>query len=350
MLKRVRLLLILAAVLSLALVTTTQAQGTLTAGTPVEGTYAGEDQVYTFNATRGQLLLISMNSEVMDSTVAIGQGGNEIADDDDSGGDDNALLAFVVQADGDYDIIAGAWFWNEGDEGAYTLQVDVVEPTMASYGTAVTLTPADAETRFVYTVFEAAADDVVNVWVDTADGNDDADLSVALMGVDGQEIESDDDDWYGRNALIRRVVLPDAGLYLVRVSEAFRDEPLLGPVNVNVEQTERLFLTPEPQELVMGDAEGQKGTEVYFIDAEVGKTYRIIVTIQPFPDEDAGIEMELFDTAFFFDPYIETRHGVGLTWDYTAQSTGQVRLDVHPNFFGRDISAINYTIAMEVME
>ena len=136
----------------------------------------------------------------------------------------------------------------------------------------------------------------------------------------------------------------------MRVRERKSGNFLTVPAGVMIESTERLFLNPEPQELIMGDAEGQKGTEVYFVDVEAGTTYRFIVTVQPFPDEDAGIEMELFDTEFFFDPFIETRHGVGLTWDYTAQASRQIRLDVHPNFFGRDISQINYTIALEVVE
>ncbi|MEO0562889.1 MAG: hypothetical protein AAF125_12335, partial [Chloroflexota bacterium] len=92
------------------------------------------------------------------------------------------------------------------------------------------------------------------------------------------------------------------------------------------------------------------GTEVFFIDATPGTTYRFIVTIPSFPDDTAGIEMELLDTAFFFEPNIETMHGTGLVWEYTAQATNQIRLDVHPNFFGTDISLIEYTIAMEVVE
>jgi len=338
---------LLVALIVLAIPVVGGAQDALTPGTPVSGEYTGEPVVYTLDATRGQLLLISMTAEEMDSVVGIGQGGEEWVSDDDGGGDDNSLLSYVVQEDGTYEVFARASFWSEGDPGAYELSVEVVDPTVAAYGEAVTLSPADAETRWVYTVFEAAADDVVHVWTETTGTEDPDDLVAELIGTDGLEIERDDDDWYGRNSLIRRVVLPEAGLYLVRVRPASSNDFITADAQVTVEQTERLFLSPEPQELVLGDAQGEKGTEVFFIDATAGTTYRISVTIEPFPDEDAGIEMELFDTQFFFDPYLETRHGVGAVWDYTAQADGQIRLDVHPNFFGTDISQINYTIAME---
>ena len=350
MMKRISIWFVLAMMVSLALASTSFAQETITPGTPIEGEYAGEAQVYNLEAVRGQLLLITMNSNELDSVVGIGQGGEEFASDDDSNGDDNSLLAYVVKADGTYEVTARASFWSEGDEGAYTLNVEVVDPTIAEYGVPVTLTPEGEETRFVYTVFEAAADDVVHVWVETTDNSSDSSLYASLVGVDGEEIENDDSDWHDNNALIRRVVLPEAGLYLVRVRESNSRNFLTIPAQVMVEQTERLFLTAEPQELVLGDAEGQKGTEVYFIDAEAGVTYRFTVTIPPFPDDDGGIEMELLDTAFFFAPSIETLHSVGLVWDYTAQSSRQIRLDVHPNFFGRDISRIDYTIAMEIIE
>jgi hypothetical protein len=121
-------------------------------------------------------------------------------------------------------------------------------------------------------------------------------------------------------------------------------------VTVSVEATEQITLAAEPQELVMGDAEDFHGTEVYTLDVEAGKTYRFIVTIEPLPDEEGGINMVLFNTSFFFDPEIEVQHSTGLTWDFLAHASGTVTVDVHPNFFGQDISSINYTIAMEIIE
>jgi hypothetical protein len=334
-------------VLSLSFAAVGMAQDTITPGTPIEGTFAGEEMVYTLQATTGQLLIASLSSEEFDPEVYVGQAGATITSDDDSGGDDNALLPYVVQADGTYEFTVDSW--SSDAAGAFTLQVDVVDPTMLPFGETITMTPPDAETLFMYGVIEATADTVVHVNASTTNPEGEDDMLVELIGTDGAEIERDDDDGSDDNALIRRVVLPNNGLYLVKVSSYGRDDFIMDPVEVLVEQTERLFLSEEPQAMVLGDAEGQIGTEVFFIDMEAGTTYRIIVTIPSMPDDDVGIEMELFDTEFFFDPYLETRHTTRTVWEYTAGRTGQVRLDVHPNFFGRDISQIDYTIALEVL-
>lgn len=335
----------LVAALLLSVAVVGLAQDAITPGTPIEGIYEGEPQTYTLQATTGQLLIARLSSEEFDPEVAIGQAGATITSDDDSGGDDNALLAYVVQNDGTYEFTVDAW--SSDTAGAYTLLVEAVEPTMLPLGETVTLTPPDAETLFMYGVIDASADTVVHINATTTNPDGEDDMLIELIGTDAAEIERDDDDGPGNNALIRRVVLPNDGLYLVKVSSFGRDDFLLDPVEVLVEPTERLFLSAEPQEVVLGDAEGQIGTEVFFIDAAAGTTYRIIVTIESMPDEDVGVDMKLFDTEFFFDPYLETRHTTRVVWEYLAGSTGQIRLDVHPNFFGTDISQINYTIALE---
>lgn len=333
--------------LALSFAAVGMAQDTITPGTPVEGTYADEEQVFTLNATAGQLLIITLSAEEFDPRVELGIDGSFVTGDDDSGGDDNALLPYVVQADGTLELTVAAW--SSGSAGAFTLAVDAVEPMMLVPGEAVTMTPPDAETLFMYGVIEATADTVVHISANTTNPQGEDDMLVELVGTDAEEIERDDDDGPDRNALIRRVVLPDDGFYLVKFSSFGRDDFIIDPFEVSVESSERLFLSEEPQALVLGDAEGEIGTEVYFIDVEAGSTYRVVVEIEAMPDEDAGVEMKLLDTEFFFEPYMEARHMTRVVMEYTAGRTGQVRLDVHPNFFGRDISQLNYTIALEVV-
>jgi hypothetical protein len=43
------------------------------------------------------------------------------------------------------------------------------------------------------------------------------------------------------------------------------------------------------------------------------------------------------------------QHAVAASWDFIPNSSGTIRLVVHPNFFSNDLTAINYTIAMEVV-
>jgi hypothetical protein len=322
------------------------AQDTVTFGEATELDYEAEPLVYSLEASAGQLIIVLMQSEDFDAFLAIEQDGNELATDDDSGGYPDALLAYVAQEDGSYDIVAKSYF-ADSDEGAFTLTIDVIDPESVNQGGSVTLEAGADGAMAMYSVFEAAAGDVVDVWAASAT---DEDVEVTLFGVDGGQIEADDDDGAGNNALIRRVVLNDDGLYLVKVEHSFSDTLLLEAVDVTIDSTEQLFLSTDPQELILGNAEGQKGTEVYTVDVSAGTTYRFIVTIESMPDDEGGIVMELLGTSFFFDPELEVQHSVGVTWDFLAAASSTIRLDIHPNFFGRDISSIDYTIAMEVIE
>lgn len=338
----VLLFLTLAMILMLGFIVSAQ---DVTLGEAMEGQFSGEPVVYSIDASAGQLIIAAMQSDDIDSQVSIEQDGKELASDDDGGGWPNALLSYVVQEDGSFNILAKDSSYTPG-EGAFTITIDVLDPVVASMDEAVNL-EVDAEgSQAVYTVFKAAAGDVVNVLAGSAGEED---VEVTLYGVDAQVIETDDDDGPGDNALLRRVVLHDDGLYLVKVNQSY-DDPLLENVNVTVESTEQLFLSSEAQDLVLGDAEGFYGTEVYTLDVEAGKTYRFIVTIEPMPDEEAGINMELLNTSFFFDPELDVQHSTGVTWDFLAHATNTITVDVHPTFFGTDISSIHYTIALEVIE
>jgi hypothetical protein len=126
--------------LLMALALGVSAQEAISPGTAVEGNYDGSAVTYSIDASAGQLLIISMMSEDLDSFIRVEQNGAELATDDDGGGYPNALLAFVVPADGSYDIVADQAFGS--DSGAFTLQVDVTTPTMIEAGGSVVLEPA----------------------------------------------------------------------------------------------------------------------------------------------------------------------------------------------------------------
>jgi hypothetical protein len=339
---RLGVLLVILALMMVGITAT--AQEAITPGTPVAGEYTGDDVSYDLKASAGQLLIISLESEDFDTRVGIRSGDMELASDDDGGGGSNSLLAYVVQEDGSYTVTVGAFFF-DADTGAFTLNVDVVDPTIVDMDGSVTLEPSAEGSMNLYAVFNGAAGDVVDITARTV--GEEEDIRIELYGTDAVSIDSDDDDGPGDDALLRRVVLPSDGLYLVAVRNSWSDTPMLEGVDVSVTSTEQLFLSPDDQALVLGDADGQVGTEVYTIDAEEGVTYTFFVTIESMPDDDVGISIEILDSNFFFDPVLETRHMTAVAWSWLSNTTGQVRLDVHPNFFGTDIEVINYTISME---
>lgn len=307
--------------------------GELTPGTPVEGTLAGDPDVYSLSLTEGQLVIISMESEEFDTRVTLkDSSGAEVGTDDDSGESTNALLAFVAQGDDTYSVEAGSFF---SGEGAYTLTATLLEPSEVAAGSPVTLA-ASGELQ-VYAIYRGTAGEVVDIRA-TSVGEDDID--VAFNGVNEGEIDRDDDDGPGRNALLRRVVLPADGLYLIKSTSLF-DDPFTADVEIAVDSTEQLFIDATPIDVTLSDDD--LGTEVFTFEASAGTVYRIIATSV----NGTGIKMELLDTDAFFTPDIESGDAVRVSWDYRASVGGTFRIDVHPSFFSEGDT---YQIWVEVVE
>lgn len=327
-------LLIVAGILLASQLGSVQAQGeAITPGTPIAGVLSGSEMGFTLDASAGQLMIVSLEADAFDATLTVQDAsGVELASDDDGGEGSNSLLAYVAQADGGFQIIVSGWGDASGD---FTLSAEVIDPAVVEIGGTASLAPEGRPN--VYAVFSGTVDSVVDVRA-TSLGDDD--LRISLVGVDGLEIESDDDDGPGRNPLVRRVVLPADGLYLISASAIFDEIPTAN-VDVTVEATERLFIDATPQDLSLSDDD--LGTEVYTFEAAVGTTYRIIVTSA----NGTGISLDLLDTDAFFTPDVDAGDATRVSWDYLATVSGLFRLDVHPSFFSDgDV----YQISVEVVQ
>lgn len=85
---------------------------------------------YVFKATAGQALVITMSSVDLDAYLSIKDPtGQEVADDDDSGEDGDAIVTFTPKSSGDYTIIASDSIGLEGD---YDLELSVSTPKPAA--------------------------------------------------------------------------------------------------------------------------------------------------------------------------------------------------------------------------
>lgn len=324
------------------------AQDAIEPGTTIDGEYTGEPQEFTFSATAGQLLIIAMDSEDFDPLVRLMLAGEEIASDDDSGGSLNSLLVLVAPEDGDYSIMTDTFFF-EGEVGVYSLSLDVVDPVMVAVGETVTLEPGAEGALQLYAVLDAAAGTVVDIAASVPESDDEEDIRLLLNDPRGEEIDRDDDDGPARNALLRRLELLSDGLYLITVEHAFSDTLVTQPVELSVTEMEPLPLTDTPMEVTLGDARGQVGTEILTFDATAGTTYRISATIEPVPEEEVGIQMEILDTGTFFPPELEVSDTTYAAWDFTPAADGTYRLDMHINFFSDDLPEVNYTMMIEEM-
>ncbi|MEC4868286.1 MAG: trypsin-like peptidase domain-containing protein [Jaaginema sp. PMC 1078.18] len=98
---------------------------------PIRGTLAQGDNVlavdnsyfdvYAFEGRAGMTVDVQMNGQGLDPyLILIGPGGQEIAQDDDSGGNYNARIRAVLPVDGSYLIVANSY--QGGESGTYSLQ------------------------------------------------------------------------------------------------------------------------------------------------------------------------------------------------------------------------------------
>lgn len=183
---------------------------------------------YRFPGRQGDRIDIRLNSDDFDPVLYVGrisQGGGfeELAVNDDGGGDLNSLVRFTVPEDGDYVIRAAAY--SSGGEGPYVLSLADSPPPPVLAPLAVgdeiegrldddALQDAD-EIGYVGYVFEAR----VGQRVVFAMSSDDFDSYVELgrEGAAGYEVIAHDDDGAGRGLDARLVhTFAEGGRHEVR--------------------------------------------------------------------------------------------------------------------------------------
>jgi uncharacterized protein YdeI (BOF family) len=211
---------------------------TLPAGqsTTVQGSIQGatSEVRYTFEAQAGDIIDIQMvrtSGELDPLLILYGVNGQEIARDDDSGGELNAHISGVpLPATGTY-TIAATRFAFLTSEGSFSLTLTLVGST----GAAPQLVPVEAaptntiaygesvqgniagQTPDVRYTFTGQAGDVVDIRMNRT-GDGDLDPVLTLLGPNGQEVASDDDGGGSRNAYIRNVTLSVTGVYTIVAS------------------------------------------------------------------------------------------------------------------------------------
>ncbi|MBN2303526.1 MAG: hypothetical protein JXQ72_03565 [Anaerolineae bacterium] len=307
--------------------------GPLTPGVPVEGTLAGSPVSYTIDLGAGQVLSASLVSDAFDAILVVGDAaGTELARDDDGGEGTNSLLTFVAQTDGTYTLAAQSW--SSDAAGAYTLTANIITPVKATVGETVILEPDGS--GMLYAMFSGTANQVLNIY---ATSQADEDIRLVLYGVDGQELDNDDDDGPGYNPYLRRLVLPADGLYLVAISSY--SDAIAGAAELGIESTERLYLSADPQTVFLNDE--ALSTEVFTFEVVAGTTYRMVIT----SESGDGIRLELGGTGEFFNPSLDVDTAARVSWDYQATFNGLLELIAHVSFFG---DGGNYTFAVEPVQ
>jgi hypothetical protein len=306
--------------------------GTLVPGTPIEGTLSGGPATYTLNLSAGQLVMITLESEIFDPILIVNDtSGNQLARNDDGPSGRGSLLAFISPTDSAYAVVVDGWDLN----GAYTLTASTPTANQVEVGGSVSLSPDGAAP--LYIIFTGTAGMVVNV---AATSQAEEDTKLKLYGPDIQMLAENDDDGPGRNPSLRRVQIATDGPYLLEVTSVF-GEDLTANVDVTVESAELLILSETPQSVSLSP-EGL-GMEIFDFEAAAGTTYRFIVTMA----NGNGVNLSLENTGDFFSPTLDAGSGARVAWDYVAPVSGNLRLIVHPTFFG---DGDDYQISLEVVQ
>ncbi len=180
--------------------------------------------LYRFTGRAGQRVAISLKADDFDSFLELFDANhNSLATDDDSGGELNARLTFVLPDDGDYLIEARGF---SDAEGRYDLKVEEVAPppppVALSFGQTVQGElkqggAMDDEGR-LYDGYTFSGTEGQRVQAIMRSGDFDALLQVGKAGDEFEQLASDDDGLRQGTDARLTFTLPEDGDYVLRAS------------------------------------------------------------------------------------------------------------------------------------
>lgn len=271
------------------------AQQTLTPGQTLTGN-TNAAVTYPLPMQQGDSVTIIARSDAFDTYLEIRDNvGNILAEDDDGAGGLNSQLTFVAPQTATYSVTISAAF---GDpSGPYAIEVEDVSLHMIAYGDTIQIQPDGGQAY--YLSFEAAAGDVVDIYAASAQ-----DTRLRVSTVTGQEIAIDDDDGPGSDPYIRRLYIPESGLYRLTVETLF-DDPLLSQVDLTLQQTEALVIGADAVEIELG---AMHDVEVLTLDAVAGQGYQLHIATNA-PDVPLSVEVtqpgELLPLAYYNAQFLD---------------------------------------------
>lgn len=182
---------------------------------------------YTFEGRAGQRIEITMRSNELDTyLILLAPNGQDIAQDDDSGGGTNSRIVITLPMDGTYLVLANSYA--PGEVGTYSLEVatagssgappQATRPQQGSYilqaegtlGTNSLILEADGS-LYQEHFFQGNAGQVVTITMES----DEFDTYLILVGPDDEVVEQNDDiNSRNLNSQIS-TVLPRTGTYRI---------------------------------------------------------------------------------------------------------------------------------------
>lgn len=170
--------------------------------------------IYRFEANRGDVLFISLDSEDFDTLLTVSQADSPLAPsvtDDDSGPDRNSLIVpYIIPQSGSYFAVVGGV--ERGSEGEFILNIAPLPATAIAYGDALDTTLSRLTPVLVYS-FEGEAGDVIDITVEAPAA---LDTTLTVLAPDGAQVAYND-DLIERNPGVQGLQLAEAGTYTIVV-------------------------------------------------------------------------------------------------------------------------------------
>ncbi|HBB35334.1 MAG TPA: serine protease [Cyanobacteria bacterium UBA8803] len=182
--------------------------------------------LYAFQGRAGQRLQIDMTSRDIDSyLILLDPNGNDLAQDDDSGGGMNARIAITLPADGTYLLIANSY--QAGQAGPYNLRVQataagggdsasrdrIILRQEGILGPGASVLPSDGSLFKVHT-FEGRAGQSLTINL----ASPDFDTYLVVLDSYGQIVGENDDTSETNSNSVLTLTLPRTGVYRIIVN------------------------------------------------------------------------------------------------------------------------------------
>lgn len=176
---------------------------------------------YTFEGRAGQQVVVEMTSRELNAyLILLSPDGDEVGQDNDSGGDRNSRLTATLPSNGIYTILANTF--EPGESGSYSVRVATTNVAPPPTATGVLLreqgqldinSPVLQEDNSLYQdySFQGTRGQTVTI---TMESNE-FDTYLILMDSDGQVIEQNDDATPNSTNSQITVTLPQSGTYRV---------------------------------------------------------------------------------------------------------------------------------------
>lgn len=314
--------------------TTVADGGDIGIGDTVTGTLGRDLQsTYTFQGEAGQMVDISLTSDMFDTFLRLADpSGRELISDDDGGGGLNSHISlFRLPETGLYTIIVESYNDVTGD---FTLSLSASRVEAVEYGDTVNAALSDDLTSIGYR-FSGEAGDVVTITLRSVEF--DTYLALTQVGGDGLTLVENDDGGGGTDSLIGPYTLPATGEYIIGVRGY--DAAEVGKYTLSV--TRAVLNTINFGEPVTVTFDGQDSAQYFSFEGVAGDVISVRVNSGGTIDTSLGVSgpdnMQLFyddDSGPDFDPEIirlilpQDGTYTLLLQPFTASATGEVELSL----------------------